>query len=407
MGEQTENQGVESQTATPPAGRSQAAIRGWSQNSTLRISLILLSAIILLTALRMAGDFLVPVLLGILLAIVNYPILRALEIKRVARGLAVFVTVGINILLLGFMFYLGTSAIAAFQEDRARYFQGLRNLATRSAAWAESKGVKGALERVNNALDDRNEFVRYVIEADLTSNLGNTLASFSTEVVGRVTGVITTGFFVLIVMVFALFEGRNISGKIARIRDSRGPDFSGFLRSAADIQRYLRIKTLASLVTGILAGMLCHFCGLDYAFLWGLLAFVLNFIPVIGSILAGVLPVIIALLKGPWIALVVLLGYLTINTGIGNFLEPLVLGRRFGVSTLVIIISVFFWGWMWGPMGMFLAVPLTMVVKVVFDNSDDFRWLSVAMGKGDVDEERILAEQRAADERRRARLLED
>jgi predicted PurR-regulated permease PerM len=117
--------------------------------------------------------------------------------------------------------------------------------------------------------------------------------------------------------------------------------------------------------------------------------------------------VIIALLKGPWIALVVLLGYLTINTGIGNFLEPLVLGRRFGVSTLVIIISVFFWGWMWGPMGMFLAVPLTMVVKVVFDNSDDFRWLSVAMGKGDVDEERILAEQRAADERRRARLLED
>lgn len=391
-----------------PATRPMApSSRGWSQNGSLRISVMLLSALMLLAALRFAGDFLVPVLLGILLAIVNYPIMRMLEIRRVARGLAAFVTVGINIWLLGFMFYLGTSAIAAFQEDRARYFQGLSTLAKRSAEWAESKGVKGAVERVNNALDDRNEFVRYVIEADLTSNLGNTLASFSTEVVGRVTGLISTGFFVLIVMVFALFEGRNIGAKIERIRDSRGPDFSGFLRSADDIQRYLRIKTLASVVTGLLAGLLCHVCGLDYAFLWGLLAFVLNFIPVVGSILAGVLPVIIALLQGPWIALAVMGGYLAINTGIGNLLEPMFLGRRFGVSTLVIIISVFFWGWMWGPMGMFLAVPLTMVVKVIFDNSDDFRWLSVAMGKGDVDEERILAEQQAADERRRQRRLQD
>ena len=100
-------------------------------------------------------------------------------------------------------------------------------------------------------------------------------------------------------------------------------------------------------------------------------------------------------------------GYLIINIGIGNFLEPLILGRRVGVSTLVIVLAVFFWGWMWGPLGMFLAVPLTMVVKVIFDNSDDFRWLSVAMGKGDVDEERILAEQKAADKRRRHRRIQN
>jgi len=381
--------------------------RAWSQNSTLRISLILLSGIILLSALRMAGDLFVPILLGILLAIVNFPILRGFEFQKITGGLAVFLAVGINILILGFMLYLGTSAIAAFQEDRERYFQGLRTLATKGAEWVDSKGVKGAEEVVNKALDDRNEFVRYVLEADIASNLGNTLASFSTSVVDKVTGIITTGFLVLIVMVFSLIEGRNIGSKIERIRNSRGPDFSGFLRSADDIQRYIRIKTVASMVTGVLAGVLCHVCGLDYAFLWGLLAFVLNFIPVIGSILAGVLPVIIALLNSPVIALAVFVGYLIINIGIGNFLEPLILGRRFGVSTLVIVLAVFFWGWMWGPLGMFLAVPLTMVVKVIFDNSDDFRWLSVAMGKGDVDEERILAEQKAADKRRRHRRIQN
>lgn len=382
-----------------------SAIRSWSQNSTLRLLLIVVSSIILIAALRYAGDLIVPVLLGVLLAVVNYPILTGLERKRVPRGLAIFFTVGLNILLLSFILYLGTTAISKFQKDRTQYFNGLKALANKSAVWVESKGIEGAGEIVKDLLDDRNEFVRYVLEADITSNVGNLLASFSTSVVGKVTGLVSTAFFVLIVMIFAMIEGRNISERIPKIRESRGPDFSGFLRSADDIQRYLRIKTVASMVTGILAGLLCMAVKLDYPFLWGLLAFLLNFIPVIGSIMAGILPVIIALVQiGPIYAVVVMVGYLLINFVIGNFVEPHILGRRFGVSTLVIVLAVFFWGWMWGPLGMFLAVPLTMVVKVIFDNSNDFRWISVAMGKGDIDEERILKEQKLAETRRQKRM---
>jgi len=117
--------------------------------------------------------------------------------------------------------------------------------------------------------------------------------------------------------------------------------------------------------------------------LWGLVAFTFNYIPAIGSILAAIPAVILALiLHGVWPALGVLLCYLAINIALGNFLEPMVLGNRFGISTVVVILSVLFWGYVWGPVGMFLAVPLTMMVKVMLDNSNDLRWLSVMMGKG-------------------------
>ena len=118
--------------------------------------------------------------------------------------------------------------------------------------------------------------------------------------------------------------------------------------------------------------------------LWGMVAFVLNYIPAIGSIIAAIPPVLIALVQvgmGPWHSLGVAIGYLIINVIFGNVIEPMLLGKRFGVSTLVVILSVIFWRWVWGPVGMFLAVPLTMIVMVMLENSKDFRWVAVAMGK--------------------------
>ena len=112
------------------------------------------------------------------------------------------------------------------------------------------------------------------------------------------------------------------------------------------------------------------------------MAFVFNYVPAVGSIVASIPPALVALgLQGPGSALGVVLGYLAINGAIGNFIEPTLMGRRFGVSSLVIVLSVIFWGWMWGIVGMFLAVPLTMLIKMMLDNSQEFRWISVAMAK--------------------------
>ena len=191
-------------------------------------------------------------------------------------------------------------------------------------------------------------------------------------------------FFVGLVMIFILVEVSSRGDTMHAVREARGPDLSKFRSATEDVQKYLGIKTLISAATGFLAWLLTGSIGLDAAPLWGMVAFALNYIPAIGSIIAAIPPVLIALVQtgmGPWHSLGVAIGYLVINVVFGNFIEPMLLGKRFGVSTLVVILSVIFWRWVWGPVGMFLAVPLTMIVMVMLENSKDFRWLAVAMGK--------------------------
>jgi predicted PurR-regulated permease PerM len=122
---------------------------------------------------------------------------------------------------------------------------------------------------------------------------------------------------------------------------------------------------------------------LDFPVLLGLLAFLLNFVPTIGSILAGIPAVLLGLiLHGFGHSLAVAAGYVVVNTIFGNIIEPNLMGRRLGLSTLVVILSLIFWGWVWGPVGMILSVPLTMVLKILFENTEDFRWISILLDKG-------------------------
>jgi AI-2 transport protein TqsA len=154
------------------------------------------------------------------------------------------------------------------------------------------------------------------------------------------------------------------------------------MRSVTDIQKYLGIKTLISALTGILAGAWCWFFDLQYPLLWAILAFVFNYIPAVGSTAASIPAVIEALVQhGGGAAIGIAIGYGGINFALDNFVQPQLLGNRFGISALVVVMSVIFWGWVWGPLGMFLAVPLTMVMKVLLDNSEEFRWVSVAMSQ--------------------------
>ena len=123
--------------------------------------------------------------------------------------------------------------------------------------------------------------------------------------------------------------------------------------------------------------------GVDYAILWGVLAFGLNFVPNIGSMIAAIPPVLLAVVQLGWNeALWVLVGYTIINTVIGNFVEPKLMGRKLGLSSLVVWLSLVFWGWVWGPIGMLLSVPLTMLVKILLEKWDDLQWIAVLLGPG-------------------------
>ena len=148
-----------------------------------------------------------------------------------------------------------------------------------------------------------------------------------------------------------------------------------------DLRRYLGIKTAISLATGGLVAAWLALLGVDFALLWGFVAFGLNFIPNLGSILAAIPTTLLTMLQlGFFYALLVAIGYLVVNLVLGNLVEPLLLGRRLGLAPLFVLLSLVFWGWVWGPVGMLLSVPLTMVVKILLENTEDLQWVAVLMG---------------------------
>jgi predicted PurR-regulated permease PerM len=151
----------------------------------------------------------------------------------------------------------------------------------------------------------------------------------------------------------------------------------------ASIRRYMGLKTAVSLLTGFLVWISLTLLHVDFAALLGILAFVLNYIPNIGSIIASVPAVLLALVQhGVGTSLIVLCVYLAVNVGIGNLLEPRIMGHGLGLSPLAVIASLIFWGWVFGGAGMLLAVPLTRIVKIILESSDETRWVAVLLSTG-------------------------
>ena len=184
----------------------------------------------------------------------------------------------------------------------------------------------------------------------------------------------------LVILVFLLLEAADYRVKF-RAALSDTVDVGRLEKVTVDVQRYLFVKTVTSAVTGVLIWILCAVVGVDFPVLWGLTAFVLNYIPVVGSIIAAVPSVLLGCISLTWLGVLVLaIGYIVVNTAVSNFLEPTLMGRHLGLSPLIVFMSLVFWGWAWGPIGMFLSVPITMMVKILLENSDDLRWVATLMG---------------------------
>ncbi|HSG63786.1 MAG TPA: AI-2E family transporter, partial [Gammaproteobacteria bacterium] len=138
------------------------------------------------------------------------------------------------------------------------------------------------------------------------------------------------------------------------------------------------------LVTGALAGSLCALVGLDFPVLWGLLAFLFNYVPTIGSLIAAIPPIALALVQfGAVQSAVIGIGYLVLNVTIGGLLEPRIMGRGLGLSTLVVFLSLVFWGWVLGPVGMLLSVPLTMTAKIALESGERTAPIAILLGSAD------------------------
>lgn len=354
----------------------------------LKLIFLVACTVVVIAGLKAAAGIFIPVLLAFFIATVSFPITNWLREHRVPRWLAVLLTVLVDFAFLAGVVVIGIILIGDFSDKwtgesssdpsyKALMEEKIGDVSLFIVEQLDSRGYENAQQTVDNYF--RTKALDQLEQIDFEQ-----VWSVGTGVVGRVASFFGTSFFVMLMTVFMLTEARMYGRRLNAICEARGPDFERLFSATRDIQRFLGIKTVISLITGFLAGFLCWVADLDFFILWGILAFFLNFIPVVGSVIAGVPPTILALLVsgGPH-AVAVATGYIAINVFLGNFVEPMMMGSRFGLSTLMVIMSVMFWGWMWGPIGMLLAVPLTMLIKVATLNSEDFRWLAVAMSKED------------------------
>ncbi len=345
-----------------------------------RVLIVMAAGFVVLAGLRAAGGFFIPILLAAFIATASVPMTDWLRRHKVPRSLAVAITVLVDFAFLAAIVFVGFSLLGDLQGKWETKYQGLltekvADLAVTITEILEKWKVEGAKEKVDAYFKEKSLESLKALEFSQVWTL-------STDLVGRVAKFLGTAFIVFILTVFMLTEARMFGRRLSAIRKADGPNFQRLMSAVHDIQKFLGIKTIISLFTGVLAGFVCWLAGLDFPILWGIVAFGMNYIPVVGSVFAGLPPVILALLvQGGWSAFAVGLCYVLINIALGNLVEPMLMGRRFGLSTLVVITSVLFWGWIWGPVGMLLAVPITMMLKVGLDNSSDFRWIAIAISK--------------------------
>ncbi len=318
--------------------------------------------IIIIAGLKVASSFIVPFLLALFFAIVCLPIFHFLHKRGIPDGLSLVLIFLLIFVILGFVGVVIGTSVQGFSENLPEYQKNLSGLVQKSFGLAEKLGIKLPKEKLLNVFNPT-LLIRYI---------ATSLKSFGS--------VMSNSIFTILVVIFILTESAAFSKKLAFI--AKSPEtvsyFETFLNNVA---QYMTLKTFTSLATGLFVTLMLWLVGVHYAFLWGLAAFLLNYIPTIGSFIAAVPAILLSLVQfGVSRTLIVAAGYLIINFTIGNVVEPKIMGKGLGLSTLVVFLSLVFWGWVFGPVGMFLSVPLTMVVKIALDSQENTRWIAIMLG---------------------------
>ena len=318
--------------------------------------------VVVVAGLDAVQTIVIQVIIALFVTIVLVPGLTWLVRHHVPRFVAILVLIAVAIGVVAGVGAVVGNAVNDFTRELPTYQARFDGLSDSVTAWLARYDVKLQTSTV----------FKMVRPGSIFSMLGGTLRG--------VAAVLSNTFMILLIVVFMLMEWTDFPAKVraafadGELRNER------LNRMSTEVQRYLGIKTLLSLATGILIAVWLAILGVDFAVLWGLIAFALNFIPNIGSIIAAVPAVLLALIQlGPGRALLVVAGYLAVNTVIGNFIEPKLMGQSLGLSPLVVILSMVFWGWLWGPMGMLLSVPLTMIVKISLESNPDLRWVAILL----------------------------
>jgi len=318
--------------------------------------------VIVVAGMRAAESILVPLLVSALLAIISASPVFWLQRKHVPGPIAVFLVV-LAVLGLGLAFgALIGSSLQDFSQALPRYQTRLMEEIAPLVQWLQSMGVRLSEDTLLQYIDP-GASMRLV--AKMLSGLG---------------AILTNTFLILLTVIFILLEASSFRYKVqAAFGDPTGA-FLQFSKLTTAINSYLGMKTILSFGTGVTVTIWVAILGIDFPFVWGLLAFLFNYIPNLGSIISAVPAILLGYIQfGLGRAILVAFGYVVINIIYGNVIEPKLMGRKLGLSTLVVFLSLVFWGWVWGPVGMLLSVPMTMIVKIALEGSETTRWIGILM----------------------------
>lgn len=325
--------------------------------------LVTLAAVVVIIAgIKTAQVLLVPFLLAFFISIICAGPFFWLQKHKIPPSLSLLIVISV-VMLGGFVVIsLIGSSVNDFTNELPVYQEKLRVQTLALFDWLNHMGVKVSKQILLEHFDP----------SAIMQSAGTMLATAG--------GVLTNSFLILLTVIFILFEAAGMPNKLRAALPDASSSLDSFETFSTGVRQYLAIKTLVSLGTGLCVAVGLFFLGLDYAPLWGLTAFLFNYIPNVGSIIAAVPAVLLAVVQlGPGYSLVVAALYLIVNVIMGNAVEPRLMGQKLGLSALVIFISLVFWGWVLGPVGMLLSVPLTMVVKIALEVNESTRWLAILL----------------------------
>jgi predicted PurR-regulated permease PerM len=332
-------------------------------NSQIRYYFFYLSAIVIIIGgLKMASQAAVIIFLSIFIASILSPLMSFLERLKFPKSLSLVIVLLLVFVFLFGVFYIVNTSLESFIGNMPFYEERLRAMVIHSLQWLDTMGVH---LKPKTILEGLNFGALFKMTASTVSNIG----LFASKMV-----------LVIIGVAFLLVESQNFENKVDVIFKDDEVSKKNFELFTHTIQKYFTIKTMTSLLTGaLITGTLLAF-DIPYPVLWGFFGFMLNFIPVVGSIIASVPALLLALIHFDvatfsWLALI----YVIINNLISNIIEPKIMGDGLGLSPAMIFFSLIFWGWVLGPVGMFLAVPLTMTLKIAFDSNPQTAWIGVLL----------------------------
>jgi predicted PurR-regulated permease PerM len=348
-------------------------------------SLVAFAALsILLLAMQAASEILSPILLALILAICASPMIHWLMKKGLSGGLALGITIVIVVLIIVLLVWMVGASLQNFNDTMTEYQERFTEI---------EQQLGGALSNLGVDLETLGE------DED-TSPMS--IVGFAAQFVGGIVSSVSNWFLILMTSVFFMLEVTSIQRKLDNLLHGEDdPDVPKIVSLAAGLRQYMVINAFVGALAAVVNTIFLAIMGVEFAVLWGILSFFFSFVPNVGFIISVIPPAILALIQfGVTEMLIVIGAYVVINFLVDNVIKPRFIEEGVNISATVTFLSLIIWGWVLGPIGAILAVPMSIIVQAILANNEETRWMAYLMGSGkdpydpdgDADEDPAVAE---------------